>query len=267
MSLPIALLTALLAQSSGGGLFMAGLELEVTAQTRLEPGAPVRVRAVMAPARAQQTLLLKRYPDARAPEGLTWAGVRGYPSGKDAPAARHRQSSFVVDFAEPAVLKLRPLVEQRAGKKPSLEALTAFVDQFITRKRFTRGFDLASQVAQSQEGDCSEHAVLLTALARMFGHPARVVVGAVVFQPPKGPPVAAGHAWTEVWMRKGGWQVQDAALWSEGKAAPAIYLPMGVLEDEGPGFALGLMQATSAMEVKKLVLEDAVAIPHDGRLP
>ncbi|HWP67551.1 MAG TPA: transglutaminase-like domain-containing protein [Candidatus Limnocylindria bacterium] len=63
----------------------------------------------------------------------------------------------------------------------------------------------ARQVLRARRGDCNEHAVLLAAMARAAGLPARVVVGAVY--------VDDGfyyHAWTEIWL--GAWVSADAVF-------------------------------------------------------
>jgi hypothetical protein len=63
----------------------------------------------------------------------------------------------------------------------------------------------AREVLRTRRGDCNEHAVLLAALARAAGIPARVVAGLV----------AAGdgfawHAWNELWI--GRWVSADAVF-------------------------------------------------------
>jgi hypothetical protein len=64
----------------------------------------------------------------------------------------------------------------------------------------------AVQVLQMRAGDCNEHAVLLAALARAGGLPARVVAGVVDLDG-----AFLYHAWNEVWLGDG-WVSVDAAL-------------------------------------------------------
>ncbi len=66
-------------------------------------------------------------------------------------------------------------------------------------------FASAAEVLRARRGDCSEKSVLLTALARSVGIPARSVVGLVYHRG-----AFAGHMWTEVWV--GEWRPLDAAL-------------------------------------------------------
>ena len=63
----------------------------------------------------------------------------------------------------------------------------------------------ARAVARTLRGDCNEHAVLLTAMARAAGIPARVVAGAMYAE--QG---FVYHAWTELWL--GRWVTADATL-------------------------------------------------------
>ncbi|MBW1722073.1 MAG: lasso peptide biosynthesis protein [Deltaproteobacteria bacterium] len=72
-------------------------------------------------------------------------------------------------------------------------------------KRPVLSFPSAKEVLRTREGDCNEHAVLLTALLRASGIPSRIVVGLVY---------ARGkfyyHAWTEAYL--GDWITMDATL-------------------------------------------------------
>jgi hypothetical protein len=63
----------------------------------------------------------------------------------------------------------------------------------------------AREVLASRRGDCNEHAVLLTALARAAGIPARVVAGAIYLDD-----AFYYHAWTELWL--GRWVSADAVF-------------------------------------------------------
>lgn len=107
------------------------------------------------------------------------------------------------DLAATALLQSEhPRVRQAAG-----EALAGETDPVVATRRLQRfvydrlrkvptvSVPNALQVLETGEGDCNEHAVLLAALARAVGLPARVVAGVVyandAFQ---------YHAWNEVWL-------------------------------------------------------------------
>ncbi len=87
-------------------------------------------------------------------------------------------------------------------------ALEQWVHAGIEKKNFSQGFATAADVAQSLEGDCTEHAVLLAALCRARQIPARVCVG-LVYSP--GDQGFAFHMWNEVWITDR-WIPLDATL-------------------------------------------------------
>jgi len=97
-------------------------------------------------------------------------------------------------------------------------ALEKGVRQSITMKNFSQAFATAAEVAESLEGDCTEHAVLLAALLRAREIPARVAMG-LVYMPSQ---QAFGyHMWTEAWI-DGGWIPLDATLGRGGIGAGHI---------------------------------------------
>ena len=108
-------------------------------------------------------------------------------------------------------------------------------------KNYRNGFDIASQVSKRREGDCTEHAVLATALARANGVPSRIVLGLLVaFE--GGALRAFGHAWAEAHVQ-GSWQIADATQPEQaGLDGPLFYLPVQVLEQEGAGYSMQLME-------------------------
>ena len=64
---------------------------------------------------------------------------------------------------------------------------------------------------------------------------------------------AYGHAWTET-LEGGHWRVADAAL--ARAPDPVRYLPLGVLEDEGPGYAMNVARLLP-LWVKRIVVVGA----------
>lgn len=159
-------------------------------------------------------------------------------------------STFVLDFEEASVQSLISNINTNVvGFDPVLNTVS-YVDAWITKKNRKRGFDIASRVAVRGEGDCTEHSVLLGAIARGLGYPAKVVFGVVIIGFENGVE-AFGHAWNEVYV-DGRWQLADAALY--GLELPAFYVPTGTLDNEGPGFALSLVNSMSRFP-KKIVLK------------
>ncbi|MBR0191342.1 MAG: transglutaminase domain-containing protein [Thermoguttaceae bacterium] len=87
-------------------------------------------------------------------------------------------------------------------------ALERFVFGFIVNKNYARGFVTALEVATNPSGDCTEHAVLLAALARNRKIPARIVQG-LIFEKDSGK--MAWHVWNELYVN-GRWVPFDATL-------------------------------------------------------
>ena len=149
----------------------------------------------------------------------------------------HLEPSFVIDYDEPVFETSLQELAQSHGGEPTTDQLIEFVHDFISDKNYSRGFDLASRVASSREGDCTEHAVMLTALSRAIGRPARVVAG-VLLVSGQDRQLGFGHAWTEIYD-DGRWQIADATL--PQRQAPGLtvfYVPTISLENEGPGYTM-----------------------------
>lgn len=177
--------------------------------------------------------------------------LSAYPELAPRTPAAYRAASFLIDFDQPAVRALHAELAARRGEMPGPVELRAFTTAAIPRKSMERGWDVASRVARAGVGDCTEHAVLLTALARATGWPARVVLGLVVVEE-DGAPQAFGHAWAEL---------HEAGRWTPVEATPVAeemrvlgYLPLLLLPDEGPGYALGLGRALQRSWVRRIEL-------------
>ncbi|MGA2031819.1 MAG: transglutaminase-like domain-containing protein [Thermoguttaceae bacterium] len=87
-------------------------------------------------------------------------------------------------------------------------ALERFVHKAIVHKDFNQAFATAAEVARTREGDCTEHAVYLAALARARGIPARVAVG-LLYMPQT--QTFDYHMWTQVFVEHR-WIPLDATL-------------------------------------------------------
>jgi hypothetical protein len=112
-------------------------------------------------------------------------------------------SNDIIDLAKNAV----------GGTTDTVKAarqIESFVAGFIQKKDLSVGYGSAAEVAQSRQGDCSEHALLTAALCRAVGIPARIVCGVVYvdsFINQKS--IFGGHMWVEVWLG-GQWIGLDA---------------------------------------------------------
>ena len=173
---------------------------------------------------------------ATTPEAITLRFTRS-PSRMAPPADHHRLPSFVVDSEAESVTAIAASL----GDAPTVDELIDFVFTHIDNKTYSRGFDLAAQVAETGEGDCTEHAVLLAALARHFEYPARVTLGVVLIENRRDVH-AYGHAWTEIFVDDV-WQVADATRLSDDKSVRGVrYIPLGGLDNEGLGYAMSLLE-------------------------
>lgn len=93
-----------------------------------------------------------------------------------------------------------------------MRRLRLFVSSYITGHGLDVGYASALEVLDSREGDCTEYAVLLAALARAQGIPARVVSGMVYADRfAGGSRLFIPHEWVQAWVN-GHWQSFDAAL-------------------------------------------------------
>jgi len=120
-----------------------------------------------------------------------------------------REPNNLVQSDDPRIVKM---ARDAAGdeKDPWRVALKLedYVYRFIDKKDFSQAFATASEVAVTHEGDCTEHSVLLAALARARGIPARVAIGLVYME---GAAAFGFHMWDEVYIDKH-WIGIDATL-------------------------------------------------------
>ncbi len=173
-------------------------------------------------------------------EGHTSVMSRGYSFPRKAGGST--VPSFVNNFDHQAFTKLRQEIIAKYGERPAAVALIEFVNKYIEKKDYRRGFDVASQVAETREGDCTEHATLLVSLMRMFKIPAKMVLGIKMFRDGD-QYLAFGHAWVE-YIDHGKWKAADPTLAAD---VDGSYLPVGTLEDEGLDFAMDLISVIQRM--------------------
>lgn len=225
------------------------LDLKIAAQRAPDLRRPLRLRLF---SEAPQALAgrLTGVVSVAADHVVVDAGP-GTVQSRGAPDGPPR-ATFVIDYDAAPVAQLVRDLRKRYGASPSNAELAAFVRATIDASG-GRSFDVASQVATHKAGDCTEHAVLLAALARAQGLPARVAVGTLVADI-AGELGAFGHAWTEI-HRDGAWQLVDATPLDG--ATRVAYVPEGLLEDEGPGYGLGIITLLSSGILRVEVIGNA----------
>lgn len=107
-----------------------------------------------------------------------------------------------------------------------------YVFEKLKDKNFSTALATAAEVARSMEGDCTEHAVLLAAMLRVYRIPSRVAAGLVYIER-QGFPYLAGHMWTEARIGDQ-WVPLDATTGRGGVSAAYIKLADSTLADDGP---------------------------------
>ncbi len=137
-----------------------------------------------------------------------------------------------------------------AERMPLLEAA---VRAHIHSKNLSVGYASAAETADSGEGDCTEHALLLAAMARSEGIPARVVSG-LAFAPEfvGHERVFVPHAWMQAWV-DGRWKSYDAAL----RGFDSGHIAFSV----GDGDPVGFYHSVSLLGTTEIVAAVPVPVP------
>ena len=117
-------------------------------------------------------------------------------------ASYQRPSLFVQSEDARIKAKAVEVVGQETQAWPRVTALSHWVFSTIT-KQLTVGMSSAVDILATPVGDCHEHTILFTALARSLGVPTRMIAGLVYWQGR-----LYYHAWPEVWV-EGQWIPTD----------------------------------------------------------
>lgn len=119
----------------------------------------------------------------------------------------------IIGFARRAVGDTKDAAE-------AVKRIEAFVADYIEDKSLSIGYASAVEVADSRQGDCTEHAVLAAALCRAVGIPAQVVTGIAYVKEFAGvKDTFGGHAWVQAYVGgdNGKWVGLDAAFKGSGR--------------------------------------------------
>jgi transglutaminase-like putative cysteine protease len=133
--------------------------------------------------------------------------------GIQPPQAEDLASNRWLQSDAPEVIALaREAARGAHGPAAQVAQLERFVRGYIATKSLRIGYASAREIVAGREGDCTEHAVLLAALVRALGIPARVATG-IAYAPQFGAQrdVFVPHAWVMAWI-DGKWRGLDAAL-------------------------------------------------------
>lgn len=250
----IAVALALPLGAAADGLYLHSIPTAVVGSGVGAAGETLRVRAFVSDPQALAASLAGRVA-AVGPDHVE-VELGAYPQLEPRGPDGFADASFLIDFDEPPVRALWSALADRHPRAPTLEELRHHTGEAIPRKTMERGWDLASRVAREGVGDCTEHAVLLTALARASGRPARVALGLLIARA-GGEIHSVGHAWTEVY-RDQGWAPVDATPVAE-QVEVLAYLPLVALADEGPGYMIGIARQLQRAWVRRVELDSAVS--------
>ncbi|HVP11872.1 MAG TPA: transglutaminase-like domain-containing protein, partial [Phycisphaerae bacterium] len=172
---------------------------------------------------------------------LDWAAIRkaGDTAATDPAMKEYLRASPTVDINDKRIKRhAKRAVKDARTPAEKADALRRYVTEFVEYKALDVGFASASEVVRTRKGDCSEHAVLLAAMARAAGLPARGVSGIVQIPPGSLAPGEGGsfgyHMWTQVNI-DGQWVDIDAALRQTDCDATHVALALMPLNDEGLG--------------------------------
>lgn len=138
--------------------------------------------------------------------------LSGGRSPRRADHAEYLGASRWIDYADPAVQRLLNSAGGRSGTTAEqCRRLSAFVNRRVQFSPFTTQLQPASRVAAKLQGDCTEHTVLLCALLRSRGIPARAASG-FAYVPQL--TAFAPHLWTEA-LVDGVWMPLDSTIPAE----------------------------------------------------
>jgi len=190
-------------------------------------------------------------PDGTVAMTVTARRPRSADPAKDAPRAHGLPKGLEdllaptpeVDSDAPAIANL---ARQVVGDAPGVFAASTRLVHFVYRrleKAYGVSRDRATEVLALGKGDCTEHALLFTALARAAGVPSRQVHGLVYARYGDGVPALYWHAWAEV---KSGdeWIAVDPTF--DEPVADATHLELGHGSQVDTVALLGALKVVSA---------------------
>jgi transglutaminase-like putative cysteine protease len=133
-----------------------------------------------------------RLPSAKAKRPVT--------AGNDPDLAKALEPTLAVESDAPAIRETaQRVVGGEADAWKAAKKLNLFVNGYL-EKVYGASSDRATDVLKARKGDCTEHSLLLTALARAVGIPARRVDGLVYMESTDKVPALYWHEWVEVFV-------------------------------------------------------------------
>jgi len=150
----------------------------------------------------------------------------GFPyKGKDKAILEAVKPTRFLQSDDKKIIKLaRRAIGNTKDAAEAIKKIEAFVGDYIENKSLSVGYASAAEVADSKQGDCTEHAVLTAAMCRAVGIPAQVVAGVAYVEDFADLQGFGAHAWVQAYVgrdptaREGGrWVGLDAAFKGTGR--------------------------------------------------
>jgi hypothetical protein len=250
-----------------------GLDPEIMTSTFIHPDKPIKNARTTRRAVYLLTVPEAPMPDlpatgSQAVERISDTSVRVTVSARefapapaaDATDARYLKATSMCNADDEAVRRLTERATQAIGedKAQRAENIRKFVHRHITDKNLNVGFASASEVARNRAGDCSEHGVLLAAMLRADGIPARVASGLVYADGFAGSRDIFGyHMWAQALLTIDGsprWVDLDATLPA---ATPydATHITLGTSALDEGDLTSGMTSVAGTMGRLKIAVE------------
>ncbi len=222
---------------------------QVRYRVSLEGGDPAAAFVSGASQRVQST-------GPHTAEVTVWAirpdGPPGNPDAPDDPPSDDdRKSNNLIQSDYPAIVsKAREVADKETEPWQAAVALEQAVHNTITLKGYSQALATAAEVIDSGEGDCTEHAMLLAALARARGIPARVAIGLVYKDQ-----AFYYHMWTEMHVGDQ-WIPLDATLGQGGIGAAHLKMAHSSLKGSSAlSSLLPVLQVIGRLKIEILEVE------------
>ncbi len=175
------------------------------------------------------------------------------PTSGEGPTDDDLRPNPIIQSDDPKIVAMaREAVGETTDTWQQAVALSKYVGANIETVDFSQAFATASEVAESRRGDCTEHAVLLVALARAVGIPARTAIGLVYSGQLGG---FGYHMWAELYVDDR-WIPLDPLFGPEGIGAAHLKLAHSNLKEAMSETAfLPVLQVMGKLKIELLEQE------------
>jgi transglutaminase/protease-like cytokinesis protein 3 len=208
----------------------------------------------------------KRLPDGKVllvvePVKVPAGGTFPYKGNDPALLEAVKPTRFLQSDRKEIVELARKAVGNAKNSAEAALRIESFVAEYIENRSLSVGYASAAEVAESRQGDCSEFAVLTTAMCRAVGIPAQVVVGVAYVEDFSGMEGFGGHAWAQAYVgadrqgQGGKWIGLDASFKSSDRGGyDAGHIAMAIGNGD-PGDFFNMATALGQFKIEKLTVQ------------